>query len=340
MTTSAGPPPIVYILVLAGLGGGGYYAYRQGWIPGLSANPSDVSQETSFVSVSPNVPPPVTAPVNPAPVAPPANLGGLPPDLQFTAPNPAVLQMDGSVTMVKFIQGLRTVYNQQFPNLPATYGIPDGKPGGTNRGIQNLLNGTVQIAASSRPLSPQELQAGLRAIPVARDALAVVVGVNNPYKGGLTMTQLAGIFQGRITNWSQVGGPNVPIKVLNRARDSGTHDLFRNLVLLGQDFAPDGPNFTTFAQDVTTPILRALGTDGISYTTVAQAANQQTIRIVPIEGILPTDTAAVRDGRYPISRQVFLAVRQQTSPAVKAFIDLALSPQGQAIAGRSDFLPL
>jgi len=334
MTTPSGPPPIVYVLVVAGLAGGAYYAFRQGWIPGIATS---LTPEERLLLSSALLPGTEAT----APGATVAGIpGNLPPDLAFSAPNPAVLQMDGSVTMVKFIQGLRTAYNLQFPNLPATYGVPDGQPGGTNRGMQNLLNGTVQVAAISRPPSAQEIQQGIRAIPVARDALAVVVGVNNPFQGGLTMTQLADIFRGRITNWSQVGGANTPIKVLNRARDSGTHDLFRNLVLLGQDFAPDGPHFTTFDQAVTTPILRALGTDGISYTTVSQAINQQTVRIVPIDGSSPTDVTAVGEGRYPLSRQVFLAVRQQTSPAAKAFIDLALSPQGQSIAARSDFLPL
>ncbi|MEN9204463.1 MAG: PstS family phosphate ABC transporter substrate-binding protein [Thermostichales cyanobacterium BF4_bins_65] len=336
---SGGPPPIVYILLLAGLGGGGYYAYRQGWIPGLGSQAQAPVVDSLQQPPAPIAVAPAPGINNPgAPAAPPTAL--IPADIEFTAPNPAVLQLDGSVTMVKFVQGVRALYNQQFPNLPATYGIPDGKPRGSNRGLQGLLDGSVHIAATSRPLNTQEIQAGIRAIPVARDALAVVVGINNPFKGGLTMAELAGIFQGRITNWSQVGGPNVPIKVINRSRDSGTHDLFKSLVLLGQDFAPDSSNFTTFPQDVTTPILRALGTDGISYTTVAQAANQQTIRIVPIDGISPTDVAAVRAGRYPISRQVFLAVPRRTSPAAKAFIDLALSPQGQEIAGRSDFLPL
>ncbi|GAB4215266.1 MAG: substrate-binding domain-containing protein [Synechococcales cyanobacterium] len=342
MATRSSPPPIVYILLLAGLAGGGYYALRQGWIPNpLAGTPSTVGTPTPLPATTPPnaVSTSGTGPPPPAAVT----LSGAPSPSStwdLSLPNPQVLQIDGSVTMVKFVQALRAAYNQQFPNIPATYGIPDGQPGGSNRGMEHLINGTVSLAATSRPPNAAEIQAGIQAIPVARDALAIVVGINNPFQGGLTLNQLADIYTGRITNWAQVGGPSQAIKVLNRSPDSGTSDLFRQVVLLGQNFAPDGPNFTTFEQDVTTPILRALGTNGISYTTVAQAANQQTVRIVPIEGISPTDATAIRDGRYPISRQVFLAVPRQTSPAAKAFIDLALSPQGQQLAARSDFLPL
>ncbi|MGF1575300.1 MAG: substrate-binding domain-containing protein [Cyanophyceae cyanobacterium] len=194
--------------------------------------------------------------------------------------------------------------------------------------------------ATSRPLNATEIQAGIQGIPVARDALAVVVGADNPYQGGLSLKQLADIFRGRITNWNEVGGPDRPIRVLNRSPNSGTHSLFRDIVLLGQPFAPDGPSFFTFEQDVTTPILRALETDGISYTAVAQADNQLTVRIVPIDDTQPTDAAAVREGRYPLSRFVFFAAPTPTSPVVQDFLDFVLSPQGQSVVGRSDFLPL
>jgi phosphate transport system substrate-binding protein len=248
--------------------------------------------------------------------------------------------MDGSVSMVKYVQSLRNLYSQRYPNLPTTYGIPDGTPNGSSRGLEALLNNEVQLAATSRPLKPEEATAGIEAIPVAKDAIAVVVSVENPFQGGLTLQQLGGIYQGQIRNWSEVGGPDLPIRVLNRSPDGGTYDLFKNVVLFGQDFAADGPNFRTFQQDVTTPILRELGRDGISYATVAHVQNQQTVRIVPIDGVSPTDETAVRNGTYPISRNVFLATTDPTSAAVKNFIELALSPQGQDLARRAELIPL
>jgi phosphate transport system substrate-binding protein len=248
--------------------------------------------------------------------------------------------MDGSVTMVRIVLALKSGYSQRNPSIPITYGIPDGKPNGSNAGLKALMEGRIQLAASSRPLNATEVQAGLQAIPVAKDALAVAVGVNNPYKGGLTLQQLADIFQGRITNWSQVGGPDRRIRVLNRAPQSGTYSAFQELVLLGSPFAPDNPPyFTTATQDVTTPLLRALGEDGITYSTVDQVQNQQTVRMVPIDGQMPT-REAIQSGRYPLARNVFLVVPRKTSPVVADFINYALSDQGQQIIGRTEFIPL
>jgi phosphate transport system substrate-binding protein len=262
------------------------------------------------------------------------------PTIDTSLPNPNVLSIDGSTTMVALIQRLRNAYAQINPNLPTTYGEPDLHPQGSEAGIAALIKNSVVMAASSRPLKPQEVQAGISVVAIARDAVAVMVSPNNPFTGGLTQDQLRQIYQGKITNWSQVGGPNVPIKVINRAAGSGTRDFFQSSVLLDQPFAPDSSNFVTVQQDETTGIIRMLGNDGISYATVTQAETQQGVRIVPIDGVSPTDKTAIQDGKYPLSRSLYLAIRQQNSPAVKQFIDLALSTQGQAIAAQSGFIPL
>jgi len=260
-------------------------------------------------------------------------------NLDTSLPNPNVLAIDGSVTMVKLIKILENAYEQKYPTIPVTYGVPEGMPNGSNQGIKNLLTDRVQIAAMSRPLKPEEAQENLKLIPIAKDALAIVVGINNPYKGGLKLNQLKDIYQGKITNWLEVGGDDLPIKVINRSPKSGSYDLFQDFVLLGESFAPDTDNFITYKRDVTTPILRELKTNGISYTTVAQAKNQTTVRIVPINGISPTQ-ATINNNSYPLSRRVFLAVPNQTSLAVKNFLEFALSNQGQQFVQQVDFIPL
>jgi phosphate transport system substrate-binding protein len=260
--------------------------------------------------------------------------------LDTSLPNPNTLTIDGSVTIVALMKQLQVAFSPVNPTLPTTYGLPPGSPNGSNKGIQNLRDGRVLMAASSRPLNTNEIQAGLVQVPIARDALAVAVSVNNPYKGELTMEQLKDIFQGKITNWSQVGGPNLPIKVINRSADSGTHTFFQEVVLLEQPFAPDSENFITVKKDETTSILRALGDNGISYSTVSQIENQQTVRTIPINGISPTDKTAIENGTYPISRVVYLVVSRKTSPAAKQFIDFALSTRGQQVVQRVGFTPL
>ena len=134
-------------------------------------------------------------------------------------------------------------------------------------------------------------------------------------------------------------GVNIFI-VCYRAASSGTKDFFQSVVLLGQPFAVDSANFITFPNDETTGIIRLLGNNGIGYATVSQAENQEMVRVVPLNEISPLDKTAIQDGKYPISRNVYLAIRKQNSPAIKEFVDLALSPQGQQIAQQSGFIPL
>ncbi|WAL59608.1 phosphate ABC transporter substrate-binding protein [Thermocoleostomius sinensis] len=319
-------PLLLAFLITVGLIAAGFWFFGRNLISSLGQSPPSPTQ--------PNQPP-----LSPDPTPSPNQAtGGL--RLDPSLPNPDVLTIDGSVTMVALMKQLQLAYTQVNPSLPTTYGVPDGRPNGTNAGIQNLIRDQVWMAASSRPLRPDETNVGLQGVPIARDALAIVVGVDNPFTGSLTLDQLKQIFQGQITNWSEVGGSPAPIRVINRAPDSGTYTLFQDVVLLGQPFAADGPNFTTAQQDETTPLLRSLGTDGITYSTVQQVVNQQTVRIVPINDISPTDREAVRTGNYPISRVVYLVAKQQTSPAVKQFIEMTLSPQGQQIVERVGFIPL
>ncbi len=314
---------IIAFLVTAGLLGGGFWFFSRN-SPQLGGKPGEMLDPTARSSATPqNAADTTTVP-----------------DLDTSLPNPAVLTMDGSVTIVALMKQLQLAYTQVNPSLQTTYGLPDGKPNGTNAGIRNLVEGRALIAASSRPLKPDEYQAGLQGIPIAKDALAVVVGVDNPYKGELTSQQLKQIFQGKITNWSQVGGPALPIKVINRSPDSGTYTFFKDVVLFEQAFAPDGPNFTTAQQDETTPLLQQLGRNGITYSTVQQVEKQRTVRIVPIDGLSPTDPEAIKNGTYPLGRVIYLAVPKQTSPAVKQFIDMARSPRGQQVVQRVGFLPL
>jgi len=320
--TNETPVLVLALLITLGLIGGGFWFFRRAF----------TADSTSSPIVSPTA--------QPTEVGGSTGDAGSGPTLDVSLPNPSVLTMDGSVTLVALMKQLQLAYTQVNPALPTTYGVPDGQPNGTNAGIQNLLNGTVLLAASSRPLTAEEKNAGLQAFPIARDALAVAVGIDNPFKGGLTLDQLKQIYQGQITNWSQVGGPDVPIKVINRAVDSGTRTFFQDVVLLEEPFAPDGPNFMTLERDETTPMLRALGTNGIGYSTVQQIENQQTVRLVPINGVSPADRETIRNGSYPITRVTYLVTQPRTSPAVQQFIDLARSPQGQQIVERMGFVAL
>ena len=303
---------------------------------------SDPPSTTTTSSPPSYLPPPTANPIN---VITSLNLAKLA-KLDTSSENPDVLAMDGSTTMVKLIRDLIDVYRPKSPKLK--YGISDDTPSGSNKGLEDLINGTISLAATSRKLNAKEEESGLQSFQIGRDAIGVVVGINNPFKGNLTKKQLQDIYLGAITNWSMVGGTDRPIKVINRFIQSGTRDDFQDIVLSGRDF---GSNVVQWDNDETTLVLRHLngeridginedGINGIYYATVSQLKVQLAIvRIIEIDGMSPTDEA-VKSGKYPIIRDLFLAVKKTTSPAAKQFIEFALLPKGQEILEKIGFVPI
>ncbi|ELR99085.1 phosphate ABC transporter substrate-binding protein [Gloeocapsa sp. PCC 73106] len=232
-------------------------------------------------------------------------------------PTGTTVRINGATSMVQINEGIKNGFMQQFPGTQVI-----ANASGSEKGISDLLTQKIDLAAISRPLTPAEVQQGLVAIPVTQDAIAVFVGTVNPFTDGLTQAQVAGIFQGQIQNWSEVGGNNQSIRVINRAITSGTHQFFQEVALQGQLFG-NTPNITTLQLDETTPLINSVGTDGISYATYSQVANQSKARVVPIDGLNPQDSG------YPYQRILFYVYKQPASFNVKAFLGYVKSPQGQ-----------
>ena len=162
----------------------------------------------------------------------------------------------------------------------------------------------------------------MKAVTVTQDAIALIVGKTNPFNQGLSSNQVADIFQGKINNWSAVGGAAATIRVINRPAISGTHQAFKELVLKKGNFGTT-PNITTLQRDATTPLIQALGIDGIGYATFAQVANQQTVRVLAIDGLTPDGSS------YPYQRSLYYVYKDPANVGVQAFLGYATSPQGQ-----------
>ena len=299
MSKKSGPPPIVFILLFLALIGGGYWFFTR---------KTDTAPQID-TQISPNNPNPQgnqsTTPSFPAPTS---------------VSSGTTVRIDGSTSMVTINQNLKKGFERKFQGTSVVTAAQ-----GSSNGIQALLNGTVDIAAVSRPLTQQEQSQGLLAVPVANDAIAIIVGKDNTFIQQLTSTQIADIFQGKVNNWSQVGGSNGSIRVINRPAVSGTHQTFKELVLKGNNFGTT-LNITTLPRDETTGLIRSLGINGIGYATFAQVQNQSTARVLPIDGVTPEAS------NYPYTRQLFYVYKNPASSAVQAFLGYATSPQGQQAA--------
>lgn len=307
-------PLILALLITVGILGGGYWWFTRRQSGELSQNPSPAT--------APNpAPPPSNSTTASTPVAPSAPGTTFP--LLASVPAGTFVRIDGSTSMVQINETLKQKFEEKYPGT----GI-EWQSRGTSAGIEAVLSGNADVAAISRPLTAEEQGQGLVAIPIARDAIAIVVSNSNPFQRGLTRSQIVDIFTGKITDWSQVGGNNGPIRVLNRPEVSGTRQAFQSIVLNGSNFGTS-PNIETMPRDETTGMLQALGRDGIGYATFNQVADQRTVRVVPIDGVTPEATS------YPYQRQLFYVYQQPSTDSVGAFLGYATSEEGKAaIAGQ------
>ena len=239
--------------------------------------------------------------------------------LQQNVPAGTTVSIDGSTSMVGINEALKAAFLKTYPGT-----VVNTSATGSDNGMEALLGGSVSLAALSRPLTAEEQQRGLVAVPVAQDRIAIVVGIDNPFRRGLSSNQLAEIFRGEITNWATFGGVDRTIRVLNRPSVSGTAKAFRTIVLGGNNFGTTA-NITTMVRDATTPMLKQLGVDGIGYATYGQVADQRTVRVLAIDGSTPEAVA------YPYQRPLFYVYRNPADPAVKAFLGLALSGEGKTV---------
>lgn len=249
------------------------------------------------------------------------------------------LTIKGSDTMVILGQRLSEEYMVKNPGA-----VVQVNGGGSGTGIAALINGTVDLAQSSREMKEDEKQkvkqnrgSDVVEQAVALDGLAVFVNAGNPVQH-LTMAQAKDIFQGKVTNWNQVGGPTAPIVLYGRENSSGTYDYFREHVLEKGDFAPRVQTLQG-----TAAVINAVGQDrnGIGYGGIAYAKNVKAVGIAAggKPPVAPSE-ATVADGTYPLSRKLFFYYAQSAPERVTKFVAWSLTPEAQALVTKVGYFPL
>jgi phosphate transport system substrate-binding protein len=303
-------PLLLALLITGGILGGGFwwFTHNSGFNLGNLQSNNQNSQQSSGDRTNNSTNSTSIASSNNSNFAPPSQVAA-----------GTTIKIDGSTSMVTINKILRNGFELQFPETKVIISA-----GGSNKGIEDLLAGKVDIAATSRPLKAEEKTRGLTEIPIAKDAIAIVVGNNNSFRRGLTQQQIEDIFQGKVNKWSVLGGESTTIRVINRPGISGTYQVFKEIVLKGNNFGTS-PNITIMQEDATTPLLRALGNDGIGYATYAQVANQRTIRTIAVDGLTP------EAANYPYQRTLYYVYKQPATPQVEAFLGYTLSPLGKQI---------
>ena len=217
--------------------------------------------------------------------------------------------------------------------------------GGSGTGIAALINGTTDICTASRPMKEDEKRKlrdryqtmGVE-IPVAKDGLSLYVNDSNPVKA-LTLEQIRNIYTGAITNWKQVGWNDVRITLYGRENSSGTYVYFKDNVLLGRDYAASCQTLPG-----TAAVVNAVSKDpnGIGYGGAAYAKGVRELgvkRDANAPAVTPS-AATVKDGSYPISRDLYFYTRTRPAGDIKKFVDWVLSKEGQEVVTKVGYFPV
>ncbi len=209
---------------------------------------------------------------------------------------------------------------------------------GSGNGAKSLINKTCDIATMSRPMKDKELAAarskGVNPVEhvVALDGLSIVVHPSNRINA-LSKAQIRGIYMGKYTNWSEVGGPNSPIVMIQRESNSGTADSFKELVM-GKD-NPISKRAETQASNGAIKSRVASTPAAISY--IGLGFVDASVKPVLVDGV-EADIKTVKNNTYPVHRPLFFYTNGQPTGAIKQFIDLPKTAQGKSIISETGFV--
>ncbi len=236
-----------------------------------------------------------------------------------------VVNTDGSTSMEKVIKALAEAFMEVNPDVTVNYSGT-----GSGSGIEAAVSGTADLGLSSRDLKDSEVENGAVANIVALDGVAVVINPSNPVND-LTVEQIAAIFTGEITNWSELGGEDLEIAIYGREAGSGTRSAFEEIVGV-----TDNCVYTNEYSSTGDIIGSVSGNaNAIGYASLSSVS--ESVKAVSVGGVACSEQT-VKDGSYAIQRPFVMVTKDgaELSEAAQAFLDYAMSPEAAeiiAIAG-------
>jgi phosphate transport system substrate-binding protein len=249
------------------------------------------------------------------------------------------IRIDGSSTVYPITEAVAEEFSKEAAKVNVSVGIS-----GTGGGFKRFCVGETDITDASRPITPSEVTLASEKkveyieIPVAYDALTVVVNPKNDWVKSLTVDQVRKIYSaaGTAKTWKDIdpSWPDRPMKVFSPGTDSGTFDYFKEAVI-GKD--GNVRSDMSVSEDDNALVMGVAGNlDGIGYFGLAYfEENQSKLRAVPIDGgkgpVAPS-VKSVNDGTYtPLSRPLFIYVNRKSADRteVQAFVDFYLKEAGE-----------
>ncbi len=244
------------------------------------------------------------------------------------------LTVSGSTTVLPVAQ----MAAEDFMNTDAGADI-QVSGGGSSVGVKSVGEGTVDVGMSSRELKAEEKTAypELTAHMIAKDGIAMIVHPTNNIQS-LTIGTVKGIYDGTYTNWKELGGEDGEIVVIGRDSASGTREFFWEHVMEKGDFTANmlemNSNGAVKQQVSQTP--GAIGYVSLGYIDATVKALNMDVQGQPVE---PT-VENVLNGKYPVSRPLYLLTSGQASGLAKDYLEHLLGPAGQKLVAEEGFVPV
>lgn len=246
----------------------------------------------------------------------------------------AEITLKGSTTVLPIAQVTAEVFMKKYPDADISV-----QGGGSGVGITALIDGTTDIADSSRPMKDQEVSLAVskgrepKVHVVAMDGIAIIVHPSNKLTN-ITKAQLKGMYTGKISDWSKLGADAGKIVVISRDSASGTYESFGELALdkerVRSDALMQASNQAIASMVERTP--GAIGYVGLGYVTAK-------VKALSLDGIMPTKETVLAN-KYPLSRPLFMYTNGPAQGMVKQYIDFVLSPEGQGLIEEAGFVKL
>jgi phosphate transport system substrate-binding protein len=239
------------------------------------------------------------------------------------------LVVSGSTTLLPIAEVSGEMFGEQNPGVSI---LVSGM--GSSAGIESVSSGSSAIGTSSRELKDAEFDLGLYDTPVAYDAIAVIVHPDNPVRD-LTADEVREIFAGTITNWSEVGGPDLEIGLVNRDEASGTREAFHKIVMGDEPFYRGAVVLpgTGQVRAVVAEVKGAVGYISLGFVTDEVVA-------VGIDGVAPSE-ASVVSGEYKVQRLLHFFTMGEPEGLAAEYIAFVLSPAVQETVVRdAGFIPI
>jgi phosphate transport system substrate-binding protein len=220
-----------------------------------------------------------------------------------------VIKIEGSRNSELVNQTLKKDFEQQFTGTKVEISINDNQ-----ESIKAVLDGKRDLASLGRELTAEEKSEGLKQVLVHREKIAIIVGINNPFYGSLTTEKFAKIFQGEITDWSELGNTQGKIRFIDRPSNSDIRNSFSQYPAFKSGQLLTGVNAVQIPEDNTINIIKELGKDGISYALANQISKLPDVRVLKVQDHLPNNS------EYPFYQSFVYVYKENPSPKVRDFI--------------------